>query len=232
MYKENPGLVVEVLQDFVRIMEKAKEGVKVVMASTSSLYNGHEPPHHEDLPVLVTDYYTEARYWAERLAQVYRLLHDVEYVALRLFSVYGPNERPKGRFANVLSQMIWAGLEGRPFIIYGDGNQTRDFIYVEDVVDAFMKAMEKDVSGVFNVGTGKETSFNQLASKIKEVTGLDLQLEYRENPIKNYVYRTGASTVRAERELGFKAKTSLEEGISKVFPVYKEGRLELICKVV
>ena len=232
MYKKDPSLVVEVIKDFVPIMEKAREGIKVVMASTSSIYNGHEPPHHEDLPVLVTDYYTEARYWAERLGQVYRQMYDVEFVSLRLFSVYGPNERPKGRYANVLSQMIWAGLEGKPFVIYGDGSQTRDFIYVGDVVEAFVKAMERSVSGTFNVGTGVETSFNQLAERIVEVTGLDLKIEYMKNPIKNYVYRTKASTVRAERELRFKAEVSLDEGISRVFPAYKEGRLELAFKVV
>ncbi len=151
----------------------------------------------------------------------------MESVGLRLFSVYGPNERPKGSFANVASQMVWAALEGRPFVIYGDGRQTRDFIYVTDVVEAFLLAWER--SGgceVYNVGTGRETSFNELAELIRKL-GLDLKLEYRENPIKNYVYRTLADTKKAERDLGFKYEVELEEGLRKIIEAYKEGSLIL-----
>ena len=228
MYRENPSLLSLVIRDAIAIFEYAKEsGTKIIYASTSSIYNGNEPPFTEDMPVFPTDFYTEGRYWIERLAKVYHELHGVESVGLRLFSVYGPNERPKGSFANVASQMVWAALEGRPFVIYGDGRQTRDFIYVTDVVEAFLLAWERGGGcEVYSVGTGRETSFNELAELIRKL-GLDLKLEYRENPIKNYVYRTLADTKKAERDLGFKYEVELEEGLRKIIEAYKEGGLIL-----
>ncbi len=228
MYRENPDLLSLAIGDAIAIFEYAKEsGAKVIYASTSSLYNGNEPPFAEDMPVFPTDFYTEGRYWIERLAKVYHELHGVESVGLRLFSVYGPNERPKGSFANVASQMVWAALEGKPFVIYGDGKQTRDFIYVTDVVKAFLLAWERGGGcEVYNVGTGKETSFNELAEQIRKL-GLDLEVEYRENPIKNYVYRTLADTKRAERDLGFKYEVELEEGLEEIISAYKKGGLIL-----
>jgi len=228
MYRENPDLLSLAVRDAIAVFEYAKEsGSKVVYASTSSLYNGNDPPFTEDMPVFPTDFYTEGRYWIERLAKVYHELHGVESVGLRLFSVYGPNERPKGPFANVASQMVWAALEGRPFVIYGDGKQTRDFIYVTDVVRAFLLAWERgEGCEVYNVGTGKETSFNELAELIRRL-GLDLKLEYRENPIKNYVYRTLADTRKAERDLGFRYEVELEEGLREIIRAYREKGLIL-----
>lgn len=227
MYRESPSLVASVIEEATDILEYAREvGCRVIYASTSSLYNGHEPPHREDMAVLPTDLYTEARYWLERLTKVYYDLYGVESIGLRLFSVYGPNERPKGRYANVVSQMIWRALEGKPFVIYGEGEQTRDFIHVADVVEAFLVAWRSEVRwGVYNVGTGVETSFNELADLISEF--LELKVERVPNPIKNYVQRTGAETSKAEEELGFKAKIPLREGIEKLVDVYRSGKLIL-----
>jgi len=229
MYKENPSLLSEVIRDAVQVLEYArKQGIRIVYASTSSLYNGHDPPHREDMAVFPTDFYTEARYWLERLAKVYYDLYGVKSIGLRLFSVYGPNERPKGRFANVASQMVWAALKGEPFIIYGDGTQTRDFIYVTDVVNAFELAFRSEIEyGIYNVGTGIETSFNELASRISKVLGQELKLKYRENPIKNYVYRTQADITKAKKELSFEPKVSLEEGLKSIVSAYREDRTRL-----
>ncbi|MCS7102311.1 MAG: NAD-dependent epimerase/dehydratase family protein [Candidatus Korarchaeum sp.] len=220
MYREDPSLVGSALSEFVSLIEYARRrGVKLIYASTSSIYNGNEPPHREDMPVRPTDLYTEARYFMERIANVYQSLYGVKSIGLRLFSVYGPNEKPKGKYANVLSQMIWAGLEGRSFVIFGDGSQTRDFIHVRDVVKAFIKAIESDVHGIFNVGTGKETSFKELFSLIEE--RLPLSLEFKSNPIRNYVLRTCADTSLAEEMLGFKAEIDLKRGIEELIEAYR-----------
>jgi len=229
MYRENPSLVASVVSEATDILEYARKvGCRVIFASTSSLYNGHDPPHREDMEVFPTDLYTEARYWLERLTKVYYDLYGVESVGLRLFSVYGPNERPKGKYANVVSQMIWAALEGRPFVIYGYGNQTRDFIYVADVVEAFLSAWRSGVGwGIYNVGTGVETTFNELAELISEALGAELKVEHVPNPIKNYVYRTCADITGAEAELGFRARTPLPEGIKRLVEVYERGELTL-----
>ena len=224
MYREDPSLVSSSLGEFIEIIEYArKRDLSLIYASTSSLYNGIDPPHREDALIKPMDLYTEARYFMERISSVYQSLYGVRSVGLRLFSVYGPNERQKGRYANVASQMIWAAMEGKPFIIFGDGNQTRDFIHVRDVARAFIIAMEAGVSGIFNVGTGVETSFRELASIIAEK--LPLRLEFRPNPIKNYVYRTCADTSLAEEELGFRAEVELRRGIEELIEAYKEDRI-------
>ena len=220
IYREDPLKVSSAVDDFIRIIEYArKNGAKFVYASTSSLYNMNEPPHRESMPVRPTDLYTEARYFMERIAEVYYSLHGFKSIGLRLFSVYGPNERPKGKYANVVSQMIWAGLEGRSFVIFGDGSQTRDFIHVRDVVRAFLIALESGSHGVFNVGTGRETSFSEAASLISEK--LPLRLEFRENPIRNYVFRTCADTSLAESVLGFRAEVDLRRGIDELVEAYR-----------
>ena len=106
------------------------------------------------MPIYVTDFYTEARYYVERLAQLYFQLYGVSSIGLRLFSVYGPKETFKGKYANTLTQFLWNMKAGRQPIIYGDGKQRRDLVYVSDVVRAFLLASENKMKiGVFNVGT-------------------------------------------------------------------------------
>ncbi len=208
MYREDRRLVAQVVEDAVKVLEYCKErGIKLVYASTSSMYNGNPLPWREDMPILVKDFYTEARYYLERLAQLYGDMYGVKSVGLRLFSVYGEGEESKGRYANVLTQMIWAKLREEPFEIYGDGTQTRDLVYVGDVVRAFLLAMESDVQGVFNVGFGREVSFNDMA----RLTGV--RVRYVENKIKNYVMRTLADTTKAEEMLGFRAQVPVEQGV-------------------
>jgi len=215
MYKQNPKLVGEAINDAVEILEYAKEGgCKVVYASSSSIYNGNDPPYREDMPIYVTDYYTECRHAIERLARLYNMLHGVESVGLRFFSVYGPKERYKGRYANNISQFLWAMLKDERPEIYGDGTQTRDFTYVSDVVEAMILAMKKDLDcEVFNVGTGIANSFNDITRLLNEVLNKNIEPIYRPNPIKNYVYHTLADTSKAESILGFKAKIPLKKGI-------------------
>ena len=217
MYKKDPSLVSKVIEDMIKILEFCKKRrCKLVYASTSSIYNGNPTPWREDMTIRVTDYYTEARYYCERLARLYEELHGVKSIGLRLFSIYGEREEFKGKYANVLTQMIWAKLKGKKFVIYGDGNQTRDLVYVKDAVRAFILAMEKDVTGIFNVGSGKSYSFNEMAKMV----GIDV--EYVENPIKNYVYHTLADTKKAEKELGFKARVSVKEGLRRCLEYYKK----------
>jgi UDP-glucose 4-epimerase len=215
MYKRDPGLLGRTINDAISIFEYAKERkCKVIYASTSSLYNGNNPPYREDMPIYVTDYYTECRYAIERLAKLYNILHGVRSVGLRLFSVYGPKEQYKGEYANVISQFLWLMKRDQPPIIFGDGTQTRDFIHVADVVEAFMLSAEKDFEcEIFNVGTGIARSFNHVVDLINKILGKSIKPVYKPNPIKNYVYHTLADTTKAEKILGFKAKITLEEGI-------------------
>ena len=215
MYKENPRLVGDAINDAIEIFESAKKyGCKVVYASSSSIYNGNNVPFREDMPIYVTDYYTECRYAIERLAKLYNILHGVKSVGLRFFSIYGPKEKFKGKYANIISQFLWAMLRDEPPVIFGDGTQTRDFTHVYDVVDALLLAWKKDFEcEIFNVGTGVAHSFNEIVEILNRILGKNIQPIYKPNPIKNYVYHTLADTTKAEKLLGFKARISLEEGI-------------------
>mgnify|MGYP000459830005 CR=1 FL=1 len=218
MYKENPRLVGEAINDAIEIFEYAKKtGCKVVYASSSSIYNGNKIPYREDMPIYVTDFYTECRYAIERLAKLYNILYGVKSVGLRFFSIYGPKERYKGKYANIVSQFLWAMQRDEPPIIFGDGTQTRDFTHVYDVVDALILAWKKDFEcEIFNVGTGVAYSFNEVVELINKILGKNIKPIYKPNPIKNYVYHTLADTTKAEKMLGFKAKISLEEGLASL----------------
>lgn len=223
MYKRDPYLVSKVLSDMISILEYSKKNKsKIILASTSSIYNGNPVPWREDMPILITDYYSEARCYCERLCKLYSDLYGVEIVALRYFSVYGEREEHKGSYANVLTQMMWYGLRGEEFVVYGDGSQTRDLIYVKDVVEANVKALEYGDSKfeVFNVGSGRAYSFNDMLSILKK-HGLEVKASYVENPIKNYVYHTLADTRKAEELLKFRARWKVEEVAPKLIDYYR-----------
>jgi len=222
IYKENPMLVGSAINDAISVFEFAKKmDVKVVFASSSSLYNGLPTPNREDMDVMVTDYYTEARLGIERIAELYHQLYGIDLVGLRFFSVYGPNEHAKGIYANIISQFLWEMQDGRTPVIYGDGEQTRDFTFVSDVVRACILAMERDVSGVFNVGTGVSHSFNDVVVALNGVLGTDIEPQHIENPVQNYpvqnyVAHTLADLTNVKAALGFRSEYSLEEGIREI----------------
>jgi UDP-glucose 4-epimerase len=131
---------------FMNIMESAKRNKvrKVIYASSSSLYNGLPTPYRESANIIPKTFYESSFYCRETIARTYNLEYGVDSVGLRYFSVYGPNEKHKGRFANNISQFIWDMAEKKKSpIIYGDGHQTRDFTFVDDVVQANILAMNE-----------------------------------------------------------------------------------------
>jgi len=224
MYKKKRELIYKAIEDWIKILEYAtKNKVKIILASTSSIYNGNPVPWREDMQIIPTDFYTEVRYAMERIAKVYNDLYGTKVVALRLFSVYGEREEFKGEYANLVTQFILAALKGETIKVFGDGTQTRDFIYVQDVVDAFIKAMNSNIDfDIFNVGRGKSYSLNEVISMVSRILDVEVKVKYTENPIKNYVWHTLADTTKAEEKLGFKTKVDLEEGIRKIIPYYKK----------
>jgi UDP-glucose 4-epimerase len=221
MYKKNPYLVGEALNGFTAVFELARRsGSRVVYASSSSLYNELLPPHREDMTIRVTDYYTEARLAMERMAELYKRLFDVNSAGMRLFSVYGPKEKSKEQYANMVTQFLWQMRDGKTPLIFGDGSQTRDFTYVKDVVLALQQAMESDYHGIINVGTGKAYSFNQVIEILNKNLGLAVKPQHVDNPIKNYVQHTLSDTDKAEMLLGFRARYSLEDGVKELLRFY------------
>lgn len=222
MYKENHKLVGMVVNDAIGVYNYAvKNGnVPVVFGSSSSMYSGLKPPHNESMQIGVTDFYTEAKVAGERLGQMYNMHYGLDVTALRPFAVYGKHEESKKNYANMVTQFVWCVKKGEQPVIYGDGSQTRDFTYIDDVVDAFIKAADKKGFNAYNVGTGKNYTFNQVIEKLVQQTGKEIKPKYVPTPMKNYVYETLADPTKSEKELGFKARYSLDEGIKQLLDYY------------
>ena len=222
MYREKPMLVSEVIAGMTSVLEYAREhGSNIVFSSTSSIYNGVKPPHREDIIPGVTDLYTEARIACERLSQLYWQLHGVNTSAMRFFSVYGYHERAKGGFANLATQFLWDIRAGRSPVVYGDGEQRRDFVFATDVCDALIKAADHKGFDVFNVGYGTNFSLNQLLQKLNSILGTDVKAKYIEMPVKNYVMETLADVSKAEKVLNFRARIDLDRGLKMLADYYR-----------
>lgn len=223
MYKENPLLFGDVINGAINVFEFAKKkGIKkVIYASSSSLYNSLNPPHHESMKIEVTDFYTEARLGVERIAQLYYNLYGITSVGLRLFSVYGMHEEAKGKYANIISQFLWEMQGGKSPVIYGNGEQRRDFTFVDDIVDAFTSFIPTDVGcEIYNVGTGISHSFNEVVEVLNAKLGTKITPAYIEMPMKNYVDRTLSDTIKMNGT-GYRAKYTLETGIDKLLNAHK-----------
>ena len=222
MYKEDNYRVAEVLRGAISVFRYAvRNRAPVVFASSSSVYNGNTPPYRESLSLKVTDFYTEARIGVERLAELYSGLYGLDATGLRLFSVYGRHEEAKKQYANLVSQFLWAVKQGKPPVIYGDGSQTRDFTFVDDVVEAFVRASSRKGFNLYNVGTGRSYDMKELIRKLERHTGRKIRPKFIKMPVKNYVMFTLADTAKARRELGFTAKYDLDMGIRNLVDYYK-----------
>jgi len=218
LYRKNRLLIGKSINEFIQVLELAKrENCKMVFSSSSSLYNGHKGPFKENLPVLIKDFYTEARYLMERLAKLYYDFYGVGSIGFRFFSIYGPREKAKKTFANLVSQFLWSMKKGKSPIIYGDGSQERDFTYIGDIIKGLELGMNSKINcDIFNLGTGKCYNLNELVAILNKILGTNIKPVYIKNPLKNYVFETLADTKKAKEKLGFKAEISLKEGIKKI----------------
>ena len=219
---EEPRLAVEVLVDGTfNVLEAAvAAGVKrVVAASSASVLGLAEkfPTTEDHHPYANRTLYGAAKVWNEGLCRSFNEMYGLPYVALRYFNVYGARMDIHGAYTEVLIRWMDRILEGKPPLIFGDGTDTMDFVYVEDIARANMLAMQSDIADdVFNVASGVETSLNDLAFALLEVMGSKLKPEYGPARKVNPVSRRLASTKKAREVLGFEAKISLEEGLRRL----------------
>lgn len=227
MHKEKPVESSRVNVDgFVNVCEEAVAhgASKVVYASTSSMYGSKEPPHREGMGAVPTNRYSASKMSREMYAKNYSYNNQLETTGLRYFAVYGPHERAKGRFANVVTQFLWKMMKDERPVIWGDGTQTRDFTYVKDVARANLQASRTGDSldgEVVNVGTGREVSFNTVVETLKEELGSQIDPKYVDNPRDKYVQRTKADTSKAERVLDWTAQTDFKSGVNKIIEYYR-----------
>jgi UDP-glucose 4-epimerase len=201
----------------LNLLEVAVEnGVeKFIYASSGGAVYG-EPenlPVNENHPIHPLSPYGESKYTVERYLDVYKALHGLRSVSLRYGNVYGPRQDPFGE-AGVIAIFASKILRGERPVIFGDGEQSRDYVYVGDVVEANMSALEKNVEGVFNIGTEKQTSVNDIKTTLLKELQSDIKPTY-EKPIKGEVRHISLDISKAKKELGWRPKVHLDEGISK-----------------
>jgi nucleoside-diphosphate-sugar epimerase len=199
------------------------EGVRrVVFASSSSIYGANpELPKHEDLLPLPMSPYAVAKLAAEGYCRSFHEVFGIETVALRYFNVFGPRQDPMSQYAAVIPNFITALLAGEQPVVYGDGNQSRDFTYVGNVVEASLLAMTADgVAGkLFNVAAGQRTTLNQLLDHLGALIGRAPDARY-EPARPGDVRHSQADIGRAQRELGYRSSISLEEGLRRTLAWY------------
>lgn len=201
----------------VAVMEAMRDaGVKrVVLASSGAVYGEQTAqPVKETQPPNPQSPYAVSKIAAEHYVFTIGALWDIETVALRIFNAYGPGQQVPTSHPPVIPQFVKQALGGGSLVVFGDGSQTRDFVYIDDVVEAMVAAATaSDIDrAIINVGSGRELSINQLIKKVEQATG------HEAHPLHNPAESGGVSRLVADiglakRKLGFKPKTDIDKGL-------------------
>ncbi len=219
---ENPRLALEVLVDGTFNVAEAAVKAKVrrmVAASSASVYGMADefPTSESHHPYHNRTFYGAAKTFNEALLRSFYEMYGLSYVALRYFNVYGPRMDVYGVYTEVLIRWMERIAEGKGPLIFGDGQQTMDFIFAEDIARANISAAESGVSDeVFNVASGTETSLNDLAHLLLRVMGSNAAPEYGPERKVNPVPRRLADVSKAKQLLGFQTVVSIEEGLRRL----------------
>jgi len=193
---------------------------KVVYASSSATY-GDTPtlPKREDMLSNPQSPYAVTKLAGEYYCRVFQEVYGLPTVCLRYFNVYGPRQDPNSSYAAVIPRFIQRALKGDALEIFGDGEQTRDFTFVKDVVEANILTAESDATGVFNIGTGKRVSINELARLLTKLTGKDIKPIHGE-PRTGDIKHSLADISRA-KQFGYNPKYNLEKGLREAIGSFK-----------
>ena len=227
---EEPRLAVEVLVDGTyEIVEAAANAHvrKVIAASSASVYGLAEqfPTAERHHPYANDTLYGAAKTFNEGLLRSFHSTHGLDYVALRYFNVYGPRMDIHGLYTEVLIRWMERIEAGQPPLILGDGAQTMDFVFTEDIARANLLAASAEATDeVFNIGSGTETSLKELARALQAAMDSDLPLEFGPARGVNAVTRRLADVSLAAERLGFKAETTLDEGLRRLVTWWRGQR--------
>ena len=225
-----PRLALEVLVDgtYEVIEAAADAGVgKVVAASSASVYGlaDHFPTTERQHPYDNDTIYGAAKTFNEGLLRSFHAMRGLDYVALRYFNVYGPRMDIHGLYTEVLIRWMERIEAGQPPLILGDGLQTMDFVYTEDIARANLLAADSDATDeVFNIASSTETSLIELAQALQRAMGSDLDLEFGPPRGVNGVTRRLADTAAAASRLGWKAEIGLDEGLTRLVAWWRGQR--------
>lgn len=219
---EDPRLALEVMSTGTfNVLEAcvAEKVKRVVAASSASVYGQAEifPTREDHHPYDNRTIYGATKTFNEGLLRSFNEMFGLEYVALRYFNIYGPHMDTTGVYTEVLIRWMDRIEAGKPPIIFGDGSQTMDFVYIGDVARANILAAKSDVvDDVFNIASGEETSLNQLAKAMLKVMHSDLEIDYQPERKVNAVKRRLADIEHAEKLIRFRAEVGLEEGLERL----------------
>jgi len=228
---EDPRLALEVLVDGTfNVAEQAVKSKvsKVVSASSASVYGMAEefPTTERHHPYHNRTFYGAAKTFNEGIFRSFHEMYGLRYVMLRYFNVYGPRMDIFGVYTEVLIRWMERIAAGKGPLIFGDGRQTMDFVFAEDIARANLAAADADVDDeVFNVASGTETSLNDLAHILLRVMGSDAPLEYGPERKVNAVPRRLADVSKARQLLGFQTTVSIEEGMRRLVAWWQAERL-------
>ena len=224
---ENPRHAMKVMADatfdLLELCVKHKVE-KVVAASSASVYGMAEtfPTTESHHPYNNWTLYGAAKVFNEGLLRSFYHMYGLNYAAMRYFNVYGPRMDIHGVYTEVLIRWMERIAAGQPPVIFGDGHQTMDFVYIEDVARATVLAAKADVTDeVFNVASGTETSLRQLAEMLSTVMGGTSELEFQPARKVNPVQRRLADVEKARQLIGFEASVSLDEGLRRLVDWWK-----------
>jgi UDP-glucose 4-epimerase len=200
---------------------------RVVYASSSSVYGARpELPKREDQPPAPISPYAVSKLAGEQYGRVWHRLYGIETVGLRYFNVFGPRQDPASEYAAVIPRFILWALQGKPLEIHGDGLQSRDFTYIDNVVEANLRAsVAPDVGGeVFNVGCGERTSLQEIVARLETILGRPLERQHTPSRTGD-VPHTLADVSRARRLLGYVPGVGFDEGLARTIEYFRTVRL-------
>lgn len=195
----------------------------VTFASSSSVYgNTDKFPQTEDQQTMPESPYSITKRAGEDLCRFFHRTYGLNAISLRYFNVFGPRQSLENKYAVVIPFFITRILEDKPPIIYGDGEQSRDFTYVKEVVQANLAALQAKNAGgeVFNICEGKTVTINNLARKISQILGKEIKPEYQ-NPRPGDIFRTQGSPEKAKEKLDFIIQTSFDEALKQTIDWFK-----------
>ena len=187
---------------------------QIIFSSSAAVYGSPiHLPIKESHPLKPLSPYAASKIAAENYLKTYSNLYGIKTTILRIFNAYGPRQT-LNQYSGVITIFINNALKGKPLKIFGDGNQVRDFIYIEDVVEAFKLALEANRTATYNIATGKPTKIIALAKTVKQLTQTKSKITYTK-PRKGDIRYSYADITKAKNQLGFQPKTTLKEGLKK-----------------
>lgn len=193
---------------------------KFLMPSSAAVYGNLDTlPLNEEMLGNPSSFYGLTKLTTEHYLRIYHEAFGLPYICYRYSNVFGPRQGNGGE-GGVISIFAKAIVQGSPIIIYGDGKQTRDFIYVDDVVEANILGIQHQVTGIYNVSTGISSSVNLLVDEFRNISGKDIEVVY-DKPRLGDIRDSVLATDKSEKELLFKAKYNLHDGLIKTYEYFK-----------